>query len=103
SRSEVTYLFRPAVMLLDAEFHITRTLENDFDSASAAGDSLGLQTSMTVDPRAERYLVIYTRAALLGQTTLLKVRKRTRSAFIEEEYPVANAPVGGLEVSAQRN
>lgn len=104
TRSGASFVFSPAVMFLDAGYSVTRRLDKGFYAAIDAGGSLSkarLETEIPINPRsaAEKFVVIYTTAALLEKATILKVYKYAQYGTIEDDYPLPNAPVGELKVS----
>ena len=102
-RSGEPYIFSPVVMLLDADYRVTRKVDKGFVAPISSGNSMNhatLEVEIAVNPRAadERFMVVYTTAALLNQVTELKVYKYSYGR-IEDEYPVQNAPIGKLQVN----
>ena len=102
-RSGEPYIFSPVVMLLDADYRVTRKVDKGFVAPISSGNSMNhatLEVEIAVNPRAadERFMVVYTTAALLNQVTELKVYKYGYGRK-EEDYPVANAPIGKLQVN----
>ncbi|MGH8711157.1 MAG: MalM family protein [Burkholderiales bacterium] len=103
-RSGEPYVFSPVVMFLDADYRVTRLVDKGFVAVVNAGNSMNhatLEMEIAMNPRAadERFMVIYTTTALLNQATTLKVYKYARGETIEDKYPVANAPIGRLQVN----
>ncbi|MGH8752585.1 MAG: MalM family protein [Burkholderiales bacterium] len=104
TRSGTSFVFRPVVMFLDADYRVTRLVDKGFVAVVNAGNSMNdatLEMEIAMNPRAadERFMVIYTTTALLNQATTLKVYKYARGETIEDKYPVANAPIGRLQVN----
>ena len=104
TRSASSFVFSPAVMFLDAGYGVTRRLDKGFYAAVDTGNSLSkarLEAEIPVNPRsaAEKFVVIYTTAALMEKATILKVYKYARYGTIVDDYPLPNAPVGELKVS----
>lgn len=102
-RSGEPYIFSPVVMFLDADYRVTRKVDNGIVIPINSGNSMNhatLEMEIAMNPRAadERFVVIYTTTALLSQATTLKVYKYAR-ARIEDGYPVQNAPIGRLQVN----
>ncbi len=104
-RSGAPYIFSPVVMFLDADYRVTRKIDQGVVNPIEAGNSMNhtwLEIEIAMNPRAadERFMVIYTSAALLNQMTLLKVNKMSPiGEWVQDNYPVANAPIGKLQVS----
>jgi maltose operon protein len=103
-RSDAPYIFSPVVMMLDAEFQVTRKVDSGVVTPINAGNSMNqatLEMEIRVNPRAadERFMVVYTRTNLLNQVTILKVLKTNLVGQVfEDHYPVQNAPVGKIQV-----
>ncbi|MGH8755761.1 MAG: MalM family protein [Burkholderiales bacterium] len=102
-RSGEPYIFSPVVMLLDANYRVTRMIDQGIVNPIEAGNSMNHATfemEIAINPRAadERFMVIYTTAALLNQMTELKVYK-SGYGQIEDNYLVHNGPVGKLQVN----
>lgn len=102
--SRTPHIFSPVVMLLDANYRVTRTVDNGMVIPINAGNSMNhatMEIDITVNPRKadERFMVIYTTAALLNQVTELKVYKYSIIGRFEDHYPVQNAPIGHLDVN----
>ena len=103
-RSGEPYIFSPVVMFLDADYRVTRKVNNGFVAPINSGNSMNhatLEMEIAMNPRAadERFMIIYTTTALLNQATTLKVYKYARGGTIEDKYPVSNAPIGRLQVN----
>ncbi|HEY6280639.1 MAG TPA: MalM family protein [Burkholderiales bacterium] len=103
-RSGEPYIFSPVVMFLDADYHVTRKVDNGIVIPINSGNSMNhawLEMEIAMNPRAagERFMVIYTTTALLNQATLLKVNKNATIGWIVDDYPVQNAPIGRLQVN----
>ena len=102
-RSGEPYIFSPVVMFLDADYRVTRKVDNGIVIPINSGNSMNhatLEMEIAMNPRVadERFMIIYTTAALLNQATDLKVYKYGYGR-IEDDYPVQNAPIGRLQVS----
>ena len=100
--SRSPYIFRPVVMLLDAQYRVTRRIDQGVVKPIESGNSMNhtsLEIEISVNPRAadERFMVVYTTSALLSQVTELRVYKYSYGR-IEEDYPVQNAPIGRLQI-----
>ena len=103
NRSRPPYIFRPVVIFLDADYRVTRKVDNGIVIPINAGNSMNqatLEIEIAMNPRTadERFMVIYTTTALLNHVTELKVYKYM-PARIEDKYSVQNAPIGRLQVS----
>ena len=102
-RSGEPYIFRPMVMLLDANYRVTRKVDNGIVIPINSGNSMNqtwLEMEIKVNPHAadERFVVIYTTAALLNELTILKVLKTSIIGVFEDDYPVHNGAIGKLQV-----
>ena len=103
NRSLPPYIFSPVVIFLDADYRVTRKVNNGIVIPINAGNSMNhtmLEMEIAVNPRTadERFMVIYTTTALLNNVTELKVYKYM-PARIEDKYLVQNAPIGKLQVN----
>ncbi len=102
-RSGEPYIFRPVVIFLDADYRVTRKVDNGIVIPISSGNSMNhatLEMEIAMNPREadERFMIIYTTSALLNQATNLKVYKYSYGR-IEDNYPVQNAPIGKLQVN----
>jgi hypothetical protein len=91
-------------MFLDADYRVTRKIDEGVVNPIEAGNSMNhasLEMEIAMNPRAanERFMVIYTTPALLNQATLLKVSKNSMVGWIVDDYSVHNAPIGKLQVN----
>ena len=103
-RSGEPYIFSPVVMFLDADYRVTRKVDNGIVIPINSGRSMNhatLEIEIAMNPRAanERFMVIYTTPALLNEMTILKVLKTSIIGVFEDYYPVHNAPIGKLQVN----
>jgi maltose operon protein len=103
-RSGEPYIFSPVVMFLDADYRVTRKVDNGIVIPINAGNSMNqatLEMEIAMNPRAadERFMVIYTTTALLNQATILKVNKNAMVGWIVDDYSVRNASIGRLQVN----
>jgi len=103
-RSGEPYIFSPVVMFLDADYRVTRKIDEGVVPPVDAGNSMNrasLEMEIAMNPRAanERFMVIYTTPALLNQATILKVKNITIIGPVIVDYPVHNAPIGKLQVN----
>jgi len=102
--SRSPYVFSPVIMLLDAEYRVTRKLEQGVVKPIPSGNSMNhasIEFDIKVNPRTanERFMVIYTTAALLNEMTALNVLKTTLvGQVVETHYPIQNAPVGKIQI-----
>jgi hypothetical protein len=98
-------VFVPRVVLLDAQFHETRTLDDEAFAWKVSG-SLDANLWFEADQSAERYLLAYTRGDLVGKE--LGTRTLERFEPIEGplksrlNYPVLRAAYGVLQVEMSR-
>jgi len=103
-RTGEPYIFSPVVMFLDADYRVTRKIDEGVVNPIEAGNSMNhatLEMEIVMNPRAanERFMVIYTTPALLNQATILKVKKISIIGWTIDDYPVHNAPIGKLQVN----
>ena len=73
-RSGEPYIFSPVVMFLDADYRVTRKVDNGIVIPINAGNSMNqatLEIEIAMNPRTadERFMVIYTTTALLNHVT----------------------------------
>ena len=103
-RTGEPYIFSPVVMFLDADYRVTRKIDEGVVNPIEAGNSMNhatLEMEIVMNPRAanERFMIIYTTPALLNQATILKVKKISIIGWTIDDYPVHNAPIGKLQVN----
>jgi len=103
-RSGEPYIFSPVVMFLDADYRVTRKVDNGIVIPINAGNSMNqatLEMEIAMNPREanERFMIIYTTAALINQATILKVNKNATIGWIVDDYLVHNASIGRLQVN----
>jgi maltose operon protein len=103
-RSGEPYIFSPVVMFLDADYRVTRKIDQGVVNPINSGNSMNhatLEMEIAMNPREanERFMIIYTTAALINQATILKVNKNATIGWIVDDYLVHNASIGRLQVN----
>ncbi|HYA21497.1 MAG TPA: MalM family protein [Burkholderiales bacterium] len=100
--SRSPYIFHPVVALLDAQYRVTRTIDQGIVNPIESGNSMNnasLEIEIRVNPQVvdERFMVIYTTPDFLNQVTNLLVSKNSMVGWIVTSYEVQNAAVGRLQ------